>query len=129
MDQAGLVLRPARPGAGWLGDFSTTAEAGGLRVTSLVPFDTPAYDAGIDQDDLIVAVNGQKPSGAIAQLVRAMKPGDGVKLTVRGRDGSETVRDVTVKADPHVEVVPIEAADGAPTAAQRAFRDSWLGVR
>jgi len=129
MDQAGLVLRPARPGAGWLGDFSTTAEAGGLRVTSLVPFDTPAYHAGIDQDDLIVAVNGQKPSGAIAQLVRAMKPGDGVKLTVRGRDGSETVRDVTVKADPHVEVVPIEAADGAPTAAQRAFRDSWLGVR
>ena len=129
MDQAGLVLRPARPGAGWLGDVSTTAEAGGLRVTSLVPFDTPAYEAGIDQDDLIVAVNGEKPSGAIAQLVRAMKPGDGVKLTVRGRDGSETVRDVTVKADPHVEVVPIEAAGGAPTAAQRAFRDSWLGVR
>lgn len=129
MDQAGLVLRPARPGAGWLGDVGTSAEAGGLRVTSLVPFDTPAYHAGIDQDDLIVAVNGQKPSGAIAQLVRAMKPGDGVKLTVRGRDGSETVRDVTVKADPHVEVVPIEATGGTPTAAQKAFRDSWLGVR
>lgn len=129
LDQAGLVLRPARAGAGWVGDFQTEAVAEGLRVTSLVPFETPAYAAGIDQDDLIVAVNGQKPSGALAQLVRGMKPGDVIKVTVRARGGKETVRDLTIKADPHLEVVPVEAAGGTPTAAQKAFRDSWLGVR
>jgi len=129
MDQAGLVLRPARAGAGWIGDFATTAEAEGLRVTSLVPFGTPAYAAGIDQDDLIVAVNGQKPSGALVQLARAMKPGSAITLTVRSRGGAESIRDITVAADPHIEVVPVEAAGGTPTAAQKAFRDSWLGVR
>ncbi|HUF24380.1 MAG TPA: PDZ domain-containing protein [Vicinamibacterales bacterium] len=129
MDQAGLVLRPARAGAGWIGDVATAAEAEGLRVSSLVPFGTPAYAAGIDQDDLIVAVNGQKPSGALVQLARAMKPGETIKLTVRSRDGKETVRDVTVAPDPHIEVVPVEAAGGTPTAAQQAFRESWLGVR
>ncbi|HEX6324279.1 MAG TPA: PDZ domain-containing protein, partial [Vicinamibacterales bacterium] len=129
MDQAGLVLRPARAGAGWIGDFGTEAVDEGLRVTSLVPFGTPAYAAGIDQDDLIVAVNGQKPSGALVQLARAMKPGAVMKLTIRSRGGAETARDITVAADPHVEIVPVEAAGGTPTAAQKAFRESWLGVR
>ena len=127
--QAGLVMRPARANAGWIGDVATEAATEGLRVTSLVPFNTPAYTAGIDEGDLIVAVNGEKPAGALVQLVRAMKPGDVVKVTVRARDGKERVRDVTVKADPHVQIVPIEATGGTPSAAQRAFRESWLGVR
>ena len=129
LDQAGLVLRPARAGAGWVGDFGTEAVAEGLRVTSLVPFNTPAYEAGLDQDDVIIAIDGQKPSGAIAQAARAMKPGTVIKVTVRRRDGTESARDITVKADPHVEVVPVEATGGTPTAAQKAFRESWLGVR
>ncbi|MEX2273572.1 MAG: PDZ domain-containing protein [Vicinamibacterales bacterium] len=129
MAQAGLMLRPARAGAGWVGDFGTEAVPDGLRVTTLVPFATPAYEAGIDQDDLITAVNGQKPAGALQQVVRAMKPGAVVKLTVRSRDGKESVRDITVKPDPHIEIVPIEATGGTPTAAQKAFRESWLGVR
>jgi predicted metalloprotease with PDZ domain len=130
LDQAGLVLRPARPNDGWIGDLSTSEPtAEGLRVTALVPFETPAYAAGIDQDDVIVAVNGQKPAATLGDLVRKMKPGDIVKLTVRARDGKETVRDVTIKADPHFEIVAIESTGGTPTAAQKAFRESWLGVR
>ena len=127
--QAGLVVRPARSGAGWIGDVDTEAVPDGLRVTALVPFDTPAYAAGIDQDHVITAVNGRKPTGALQQIVRAMKPGDVIRLTVRTRDGKETVREVTVKPDPHIEIVPIEATGATPTAAQRAFRESWLGVR
>ena len=129
LDQAGLVLRPSRPNAGWMGDFQTEASAEGLRVTTLVPFATPAYGAGIDQDDLIVAIDGQKPAGAIVQLVRAMKPGASIKVTVRARDGKESVRPITLQADPHVEVVTVETAGGTPTDAQKAFRQSWLGVR
>ena len=130
LDQAGIVMRPARPNAGWIGDFaSEVGDDGLLRITSLVPFNTPAYAAGLDQDDVIVAVSGQKPSGALMQSVRATKPGETIRLTVRSRDGKETVRTITVKADPHVEFVPVEAAGGTPTAAQKAFRESWMGVR
>jgi predicted metalloprotease with PDZ domain len=129
MDQAGLVLRPVRAGAGWIGGFGTEAAADGLRVTTLVPFGTPAYAAGIDQDDVITAIDGQKPSGAIVPLARAMKPGSVIRLTVRSRGGAEAVREVTVAPDPHLEIVPVEAAGGTPTPAQKAFRESWLGVR
>ena len=129
MDQAGLVLRPSRGGSGWLGDVGTEAVPEGLRVTTLVPFGTPVYAAGIDEDDVIVAVNGQKPAGALQVLARGMTPGDVMTITVRSRDGKESVREVALKADPHIEVVPVEAAGGTPTAAQKAFRDRWLGVR
>jgi predicted metalloprotease with PDZ domain len=126
---AGLTLRPARPGAGWIGDFGTEASGDGLRVTTLVPFNTPAYAAGIEQDDLILAVDGQKPAGALQQMARALRPGTMMRLTVRWRDGREAVRDVAVSPDPHVEIVPLEAAGGRPTRAQLAFRQSWIGVR
>jgi predicted metalloprotease with PDZ domain len=128
-EQAGMITRPAAAGEGWIGDFQTEAVPDGLRVASLVPFDTPAYAAGLDQDTIIVAVNGAKPSGAIAQTVRGMKPGATLKLTLRARDGQEATRDIIVKADPQMEMVPVEAAGGTPTAAQQAFREAWLGVR
>jgi predicted metalloprotease with PDZ domain len=127
--QAGLVLRPSRAGAGWIGDFGTEAVPDGLRVTTLVPFNTPAYAAGIDQDDIITAVNGEKPAGALPQIVRGMKPGSAIKVTVRTRDGRSATKEITLKADPHIEIVPIEATGGSPSAAQKAFRESWLGVR
>lgn len=131
MDQAGLVLRPMRPGAGWIGDIDTEELPGGagLRMTLVTPFGSPVYGAGIDQNDVVVAVNGAKASGHLANIARGMQPGSVMTLTVRGRDGTEFVRDVAVEADPHVEIVPIEAAGGTPTAAQKAFRESWLGVR
>jgi predicted metalloprotease with PDZ domain len=129
LDQAGLVMRPARPGAGWIGDVQSQSTPDGIRITALVPFNTPLYAAGVDQDDLITAWNGEKAAGDIGEVTRRMKPGDVLKLTVLSRDGKETVRDVTVKADPHMQIVPIEAAGGTLTVSQKAFRESWLGVR
>ena len=129
LDQAGLALRPARPGMGWIGDFTTEMAGDTLRVTTLVPFNTPAYAAGLDQDDLIVSVNGQKPAGPLVQTVRALKPGDALKLVIRARDGKERTVDLKAAVDPHFQLVPIESAGGTPTAAQQAFRQSWLGVR
>jgi hypothetical protein len=36
---------------------------------------------------------------------------------------------VTAAEDPHVEVVPIEAARGRLTSAQETFRAAWLGAK
>lgn len=128
--QAGLVLRPGAPGAGWIGDVQTEIDdAGDLRVTSLVPFDTPAYDAGLDFDHVIVSIDGRKPSKPLMEIVKEMKPGATVKMVARARDGRDVTREIAVKANPHVELVTIEATGGTPTAAQRAFRESWSGPR
>ncbi|MBA3949099.1 MAG: M61 family metallopeptidase [Acidobacteria bacterium] len=127
--QAGLAFSPRNAGAGWIGDIQTELQNGTLRVTGLAPFNTPIYDAGIDQDDVILAVNGAPSTSPLAQIARAAKPGETLKLTVRSRGGRETVREVVVKADPHVGLVTVESQGGTPTAAQLAFRQAWLGVR
>jgi predicted metalloprotease with PDZ domain len=127
--QAGLAFRPRNAGAGWVGDIQTELKDGALLVTGLAPFNTPIYEAGIDQDDRIVAINGAAPTGPLAQVARAAKPGDTLALTVRSRGEGETIRRVVVKADPHVALVTIESQGGTPTAAQLAFRQAWLGER
>ncbi len=127
--QAGLAVRPRNPGAGWIGDVQTEIESGALSVTELVPFGTPAYAAGIDEGDVIVQVNGAAPVSPLAQIVRGLKPGAPLTLTVRARGGTESVRDLVVMADPHFTLVTIESEGGTPTAAQLAFRQAWLGVR
>jgi hypothetical protein len=43
------------------------------------------------------------------------------------RTGVAKTASVTLAEDPHTEVVPIEGA--ALTAAQKAFRDRWLGAK
>lgn len=126
--QAGLVLRP-RDGSGWIGDIRSEVEAGELRITSLVPFDTPAYRAGLDFDQVIVSINGEKPAADLMATIAAMKAGSTVTVVARARGGVESTREITVMANPHVELVPVEATGGTPTEAQLAFRESWLGAR
>jgi len=43
------------------------------------------------------------------------------------RTGAAKKASVTLAEDPYTEVVPVEA--GALTAAQKAFRDRWLGAK
>ena len=50
-------------------------------------------------------------------------------LVSRARDGREVTREIPVVANPHVELVTLEATGGTPTAEQLAFRASWLGAR
>jgi hypothetical protein len=36
---------------------------------------------------------------------------------------------VTLKVDPRVQIVPVESTGGTLTAAQRTFRQAWLGSK
>jgi S1-C subfamily serine protease len=104
------------------------ASGGGARIASSVPFGSPAYDAGLERDDVIMSIGGVGVSGLsdVERAIRSRRPGDVVPLTFdrRGQRVSGTLRLV---ADPRQELAPIEDTGQPLTAAERQFREAWLG--
>jgi predicted metalloprotease with PDZ domain len=125
--RAGVVLRTRNAGRPWAGlPFSRD---GSSRVGDLVAPGTPAYDAGLDADDVITAVEGT-PVTTFAQVqdaINAHKPGDTLTVEFKRRTGATVTAKMTLKEDPSLEAVMIEDTGGTPTAEQKAFRESWLG--
>ena len=126
---AGFVVQPQGAGGAWLGDVAFNP--GGLQVAGLVAPGWPAYDAGLDQDDVLQRIDGQavKVSADVAGVLRRHAPGDRVEIVFLDRAGTTKSAMMTLAEDPHVRVVTLEAAGGTLTAAQRAFRDAWLGMK
>lgn len=123
--QAGIVVRRRNPGAAWSGAvFDANGRVGAQQ--GLVPWGSPAFKAGLEQGDTIVAVDGTPYTpGAI----KDRKPGDTIELEVRRVDGRTVDLALTFGEDPALEAVAIESANGTLTAKQKAFRDAWLGSR
>jgi predicted metalloprotease with PDZ domain len=127
LETFGLRFRPVdaprsdRPGRAWLG-MSTRGDGGRL-VVSEVRRETPAYVAGLNVDDEILAINGfrvrtDQLSGRLDQY----KPGDKATLLVARRDQILTL-EATFGAEParrwRLEVSP----DGTSSEEQRR---RWL---
>jgi predicted metalloprotease with PDZ domain len=124
--QAGLALRPANPGKGWIGGIGMAESDGGAVLAGYPAPGTPLYVAGIDKGDRLVAIDGAPVTSATDATTRlaALAPGASARLRFVQR-GVERDGTLTAVADPSVVVMPVEK----PTAAQRAFRRAWLGVR
>jgi len=90
LDALGLRFRPSpstadRPGRAWLG-ISTRNDAGRLVVTE-VRRETPAYTAGLNVDDEIIAIDDFRVrADQFTQRVDVYRPGDRVTLLVGRRD-------------------------------------------
>jgi len=130
VEQAGLVLQLRNPGAAWMGSFGTNVNAHGATITTLVPPGTPAYVAGLEQDDLIRTIDGEEitSEARLQEALKRHKPGDTVKVELVRRSGPATAS-VLLAEDPSFEIVTLESTGGTPTDAQKAFRDGWLGTR
>lgn len=119
----GLQLESASPEKKpWLG-LTAVDEGGRTRITRVVA-GSPAYEAGLDVDDEILALNGYKVrSTDLAARISEMQEGEKAKLTVF-RDDKLREFEVIVRlpATPSVRVVKMEK----PTALQKATYESWL---
>jgi predicted metalloprotease with PDZ domain len=123
--KAGIVVRRRSPGAAWSGAI---IDAGG-RVSAqqgLVPWGSPAFKAGLEHGDTIVAIDGNPYT---ADAIKDRRPGDTIKLQVRRVDGRAAALTLTFAVSPALEAVAIESANGTLTPEQKAFRDAWLGSR
>jgi len=124
--RAGFSVRPRSPNRAWLGDVRFDTRRG-TRLAGLVAPAWPMYAAGIDQDDELQQLDGQRISGEsdVTAVLQRHKPGDKVSIVFVDRTGVAKTSSITLAADPHIEVV----ANGTTSDAQRSFRDRWLGPK
>jgi len=127
---AGFVLRLASPGRGFAGQLRLRDVQGRPRVSGAAPLDSPAYRAGLDDDDVILSLRGTDVTSAadVERLIHTGKPGDDVPLVFerRGQRINATLRLVQ---DPLMEIVRAEDIGRALTPSQQRFRQMWLSSR
>jgi S1-C subfamily serine protease len=118
-------------GSAWMGDIHFDSRNGGLAVATLIAPTWPAYAAGLEEDDQLRQIDGQRvATDADVRLALAKhRPGDTIGVVFTDRAGRTASGKMTLAANPHVEVVAIESSGGTLTGAQRAFRDRWLGAK
>lgn len=125
LDWFGLQFRPAPPPpsdpAAWLG--ARTRDENGRLIVTTVPRATPAYDAGLNAGDEIVAIDDYRvPAGQLDTRLEAYHPGQKVTLLIARRDELKRL-DTTLGAAPadvwSLGVVPQPSAD------QQAHLKAW----
>jgi len=128
--RAGLLLHRTAPGGAYLG-IRFQERQGLLYIAAPTLFGSPAYAAGLDQDDVVVSIDGTRlnTTARLTSLLRKHAPGDTVTVRYRHRDGSEGETPLTLAENPGLEIVPLESTGATLTTAQQAFRKAWLGSR
>ena len=117
---AGVLVRKRSAGGGWTG---AAIEASG-RVTELVNWGTPAFAAGLEEDDIILTADG-KPFDSF----KSRKPGETILLSVKRPTGRTVSLKLVLGEDPALEAIPVESGGGTLSPEQKAFRNSWLGSK
>ncbi len=130
LGRAGLTVRKSKPGRAWLGNIRLDSR-NGPRVADLVAPASPAYRAGLEQDDQLRQIDGQtvRSDAEIDAVLRRHRPGDAIAIVFADRTGLPQTATVTLVEDPQLEVVPVESSGTALGAAQRLFRDAWLQAK
>jgi predicted metalloprotease with PDZ domain len=127
LDRAGLELVKAAPGQAFAGSVALEDSGSGARVRAAVPFNSPAFRAGVDMDDVIVSAGGVavKTASDFARAVQSRRPGD-VMPVVLLRRGQRVSTSITLVEDPRLRIVPAEELGRQLTEAQTRFRTLWL---
>ena len=121
---------PAQPGTAWWGDFrleprggrTDDRQPGRRRIAGLCRRPRSGRRAAASRRDAAC-----DPPSDVTAVVQRHRPGDRLRVTISSTGpASKRPTTVTLAADPHLEVVPVEATGAALTPAQRAFREHWL---
>jgi predicted metalloprotease with PDZ domain len=127
LGRAGLLLRRVAPGRGFAGDLRVQDVDDHPKITAPVPLESPAYDAGLERDDIIVSIGGAQVGTAadVDRTIEMHKAGDVVPIVFERR-GQRVTGQLRLIENPHVELVPAEMAGTTLTAEQQQFRTAWL---
>jgi len=128
VQRAGILLRKSAPGRAWVGEVRFDDRNGTVRLASPPPFGSPIYAAGLDVGDEIRQVDGTRirSFADLTAVVGRRRPVDHLAIVFADRSGRQRTSTITLSEDPAFELVPVERAGGALTAAQRTFREHWV---
>jgi predicted metalloprotease with PDZ domain len=89
------------------------------------------YNAGVDQDDYLTVLDGVKLTSAesLNEVLRKHKPGDIVSIRFVRRSGDPIAAMLTLEENTRINIVALEQSGGTITAAQKRFREAWLGSK
>ena len=129
LGRAGLVMRPLNPGMAYAGGLQLTTSSDGVRVATEVPFDSPAFAAGLEREDRVLSIGGTAviTESTVREAISRRKPGDEVAIVFERRGGERVSARLKLVADPRVEIVTVEETGKTLSGAQRNFRRAWLG--
>ncbi len=128
LSRAGLVLRKRRPGRAFIGDARFSFDGSGAKLNRLAPFGSPIYAAGLEQDDILVSLDGQAMTSTrrLEAFLGEHRPGEQVTAVFTRRDGGRLETRLTLAEEPALEIVPVESTGQPLGAAERALRAAWL---
>jgi len=98
-------------------------------VTRNTKMGTPAYDAGLNKNDVITAINGEAFSDEqnFDAFINKFKIGDKLEVTYKRLD-LEKVTSITLKQDPRYSISLIEKKGIKPPVEIIAKRKEWLKI-
>jgi len=91
---------------------------------------SPLYQAGADRGDRVLEIAGKAvgKDRTAAEALAGFSPGDKISISFDKR-GESRKSELTLQADPTLEVIPFEKAGREVPAAAARFRESWLSSR
>ncbi|MFC5272182.1 M61 family metallopeptidase [Adhaeribacter terreus] len=127
LQNVGMELRPEKAKQASLG-FAPLAFANNratMQIGSLSG--SPLYKAGVENEDILLKLNGKKITSAksLENILKKHKPGDNVILEFEQR-GQVKKTTVTLIENPDMEVVTIEKTGKTLSDSTKKLRDSWL---
>ena len=128
---AGLLALPLRAGEPTLGDVSFDFSRRTARVSAPTPPGSPAYAAGLAQDDVLEDIDGTAVTSAetLWRALAGKAPGDEVTVRYVRRHGERVTARARLAEVAGVRIVGVEERGSELAPAQRAFRDAWLRSR
>jgi len=126
---AGFLLKKAEEGKAYIGSFRFS-EKEGLIIESNTTRGTPIYDAGLDVDDKLLAIDNQdtRTFTDLKAVLAKLKPGATVAIRWIHR-GEEKKGTITLGEIPDVTIETFEQAGRPITPEIVQFRKSWLGPK
>jgi len=128
LELAGIKLKQPSAGKAWIGPLQFNE--GTTVISSNTLIGTPLYNAGLDYEDVIVALDNRPvfKAGDINDILSIHKPGDELKIQYKHRDELKA-GSITLGENPVYSLSTYEQEGLTVTNEMKQFRDAWLGTK